>query len=95
MADPKEFEKILRGPHKYENGSYVAIPYVHQEYPKTMDGTSSPASMVNSKAEEVAWIRRRRKERIKNALKSALKAVPHFFRQLGVIIAEAFFRSQK
>jgi hypothetical protein len=91
MADPKEFEKILRGPHQYVNGSYVAIPYVHQEYPKTMDGTSSPASMVNSKAEEVAWIRRR-KQRINNALKSA---VPHFLRQLGVMIFEAFFRSQK
>lgn len=88
MADPKEFEKILRGPHQYVNGSYVAIPYVHKEYPKTMDGASSPASMVNSKAEEIVW-------RIKNALKSALKAVPQFFRQLAVIIAEAFFRSQK
>ena len=92
MADPKEFEKILRGPHQYVNGSYVAIPCMHQEYPKTMDGTSSPASVVNSKAEEVAWIRRRRTERIKE---SALKAVPRFFRQLGVMIGEAFFRSQK
>jgi len=92
--DQKKVEKILSGPHKYENGSYVSTPYVYQEYPKTMDHTGLPASIVNNKAEEVAWIRRQRKQKVKNAVKSALKAVPHLIERLGVIVAEAFFRAK-
>jgi hypothetical protein len=90
----KKVEKILSGPHKYENGSYVSTPYIYQEYPKTMDGTGLPPSIVNSKAEEIAWIRKRRRQRIKNALRSLWKAIPHFFERLGVIVAEAFFRAK-
>jgi hypothetical protein len=94
MADAKEIEKLLRGPNKYENGSYVSVPYVYQEYPKTMDGTGLPASIVNSKAEEDAWKGRQRKQKVNNGLKSAMKVVPNLLRQLGVIIAEAFFRAK-
>src|SRR5713226_115012 len=94
MSDSKEIEKTIRGPHKYVNGTYVSIPYVHQEYPKTMDGTSSPASIVNSKAEENAWKKKKREQRVKNALNSALKAVPRFIARLLGILAEAFFRAK-
>jgi hypothetical protein len=94
MSDPKEIEKILRGPHKYMNGTYVSTEYVHQEYPKTMDGTSLPASIVNSKAEEVAWKKRQRKQKVKNALNSALKVFPRLIERLLGILTEAFIRAK-
>ena len=93
MADPKDFEKILRGPHKYENGTYVAIPYVHQEYPKTMDGTSNPASMVHNKIEEITWQKKRDQQRRKEKLDSALKALPRFLREFLVMIIEGITRA--